>query len=60
MAFEIGQMDLHLGDDFFSFGELYLEVFVFLREELVLAVEGVVGEGQLIALLLETGLRLSE
>lgn len=60
MAFEVGQVDLHFGDDFFSFGELYLEVLVFLGEELVLAVEGVVGEGQLIVLLLETGLRLPE
>lgn len=56
MAFEVLEVDLHLLDDFLSLGKLYLEVLVFLREQLVLAVESVVGECQLAVLLLEAGL----
>lgn len=60
MALQVGQVCLHLADDFLPLGELDFEIFVLLGELFVLAVESVVGEGQLVVLLLETGLGLSE
>lgn len=59
LAFEVLEMDLHLSGDFLSLWELDLDGLVFLRKELVLAVESVVGESELIVLLLKIDLGLS-